>query len=188
MSSHRSPLLPIVLVLLLGTGAWIHVAIQRAGPLSPPDPMHPDFTIRTAHMIEMDGKGVPIRTLDASELRHYSTRGLTEADSPLMIMMDDGRETWHIKSASARVLHRTDEVLLDGPVDIFRPESPGDPPLHVITRDVRFLQNENYAETAQDAVLESQGHRVEGVGLQAWLTEPVRVTLLHEVRGRHELE
>ena len=188
MSRRRNYLLPITLLLLFGLGAWIHVAIRSAAPLAPTDPSRPDYIVRTAHMIEMDGKGIPTRTLDASELRHYSQRDLTEADSPVMVVMDAGRESWRIRSASARVLHGNDEILLDGAVDIQHSETADAPPMHVVTRALRFLQNENYAETDQEALLESPGHRVEGVGLQAWLSEPVRVKLLHEVRGRHELD
>lgn len=178
--------LPLTLTLTLGAGAWIHFALRGAEPLPAADPLRPDFIIRDAHLTEMDRRGEVTRMLEAPEMRHYSPRELTEADSPVLTLFKPG-EQWRIASETARVLHPVSEILLDGQVDILRSETKDSAYLHVITRDVRFLQETNYAETSAPAVIESPGHRVEGVGLQAWLAAPVRVKLLDEVHGIHEL-
>ena len=183
---ERNWTLPVTIGLMVAVGGWIHLSLRNAEPQPPSDPTRPDFIIRDARLTKMDRRGNVTRILEATELRHFSPRELTEADAPVLTLFKPG-EQWRIASATARVLHPDHEVLLDGDVDILRPETKDAAALHVITRDVRFLQDDNYAETAEPAVIESPGHRVEGIGLQAWLNDPVRVKLLDEVHGIHEI-
>ena len=59
--------------------------------------------------------------------------------------------------------------------------------MNVVTRDLRVQPKHSYAETDQPVKVQSGPHRVEAVGLQAWLRPPVRIKLLGHVRGHYEV-
>jgi len=184
----RRLLIPAAIVAFIAIGAWIQLLLTSATPEIPLDEQHPDYIVTSARITEMSETGTPERILEASILRHYSTRDLSEAENPVLELRPADSTHWHVEADSAQVTRHGDEILLEGGVQIDTLEDPARDPMHIRTRDLRVLQKEAYAETAQPTVIESTHHRIEGIGMQAWLEEPVRVKLLTQVRGRHEID
>ena len=180
--------IPLTLAVLAAVGTWIHLLLTEAQPPLSAGIERPSFTVREVRITELTPAGAPSRVLEAAELRHFESSRITDVDAPVLLLTEPNAEPWRIESESGRLFHKTGEVLLAGRVEVDRPAGPGIEPLHVSTRDLRVHQEEEYAETDQAARIEAPGHLVEGEGLQAWLTRPVRVKLLHHVRGRHELD
>jgi len=180
--------IPLTLTVLAAVGTWIHLLLTEEQPALATSAERPSFTVREVRITELNPAGLPNRVLEAVALRHYESSRITDVDAPVLLLTESNAESWRIESESGRLFHKTGEVLLSGRVEVDRPAGPGLEPLHLSTRDLRVHQGEEYAETEQPARIETPGHQVEGEGLQAWFAKPVRVKLLHHVRGRHELD
>lgn len=183
----RRWIVPISLVGLVAVGVWVHLLLKNVAPDMPLDASRPDYVITDLRVIEMTEQGNPGRVLEANQLRHYSRNDLTETDEPLVHIFKNGVVEWHIRGEFGRLVNERTEIILDGPVWIDRAEESEDEPVHITTRDLHIFHEERYAETRQPTVIESTQHRIEGIGLEAWFDKPVRVKLLADVRGRHEL-
>jgi lipopolysaccharide export system protein LptC len=180
--------LPLAVSGIVAVGAWVHFLLQGLAPPQPVDPERPDYVVGDLRVTEMTPAGVPGRTLEATTLRHYSQLGITRTDSPVLTLFENGSEYWHVRAQSGRIRHSDEEILLEGEVRIDRPAVGDAEPLQVFTRDLRIRDQGAFAETPHEARLESPRHKVTGKGLQAWLEAPVRVKLLAQVRGHHELD
>ena len=178
--------LPLAIAAVAATGAWVHFLLSGLSPEMPIDPEHPDYIVRDIRITEITPEGVPGRIVEATELRHYSLLRLTTAEAPLVRLFREGAEDWRVRAEAGRILHRDDEILLEGEVQIDRSATGDTAPLRILTRDLRILDEGRFAETPQPARIESGRQRVTGTGLQAWLETPVRVKLLAQVRGHHE--
>lgn len=183
----RNWLFPAALSGIVLAGAWVHLLLEGAAPDAPLDPTRPDYVVNDLRITEMSADGTPDRVLEAATLRHYSKADLTEADAPLVHLYRDGSPEWHVRGESGRLVRNRTEILLDGKVWIDRESAAGGEPVHITTRDLRIIHGERYAETAEATVIEDSKHRIEGIGLEAWFDSPVRIKLLNEVRGRHEI-
>lgn len=181
-------LLPVAVTGFVAAGAWIHLQLTRLAPESPIDPSRPDAVVRDLRITEMTEAGVAGRILEAEVTRHFSQRGLTEADEPVITLFRGTEGDWKVRGEQGRITHETRAILLAGDVQIDRAARPGLEPLQIVTRDLRILDEGEYAETDQPVSISQPGHDVTGVGLQAWLKPPVRVKLLQHVRGLHELD
>lgn len=180
--------LPLTIAGIVAVGAWVHFLLKGLAPPRPPDPDRPDYVVGDLRITEMTAEGIPGRILEAPTLQHFSQRGITRTDRPVLTIFQDRRENWRVRSESGRIRHSDEEILLEGEVHIDRAAIGDEEPLQIITRDLRIRDQGTYAETREEASLESPRHRVTGKGLQAWLEAPVRVKLLAHVRGHHGLD
>lgn len=180
--------LPLAIMAIAAVGIWIHFLLEGLAPDTPIDPSHADYVVQDLRITEMTAQGVPGRIVEATALRHFGRLGFTDADNPLLRIFREGAEDWRVRSAAGRIRHRDDEILLEGEVQIDRSARGGEAPLQIHTRDLRILDQGRYAETPHAARIESGRQRVTGTGLQARLEAPVKVKLLAQVRGHHELE
>lgn len=183
----RSWIIPVSVIGITAAGIWVHLLLKSAAPDAPLDPSRPDYVISDLRIIEMSEVGDPARVLEADQLRHYSRIDLTETDSPLVHIYREGVPEWHIRGESGRLVNNRTEILLDGNVYIDRAETSKEEPLHVETRNLRILHESSYAESSEETLIQSVQHRIEGIGLEAWFDSPVRVKLLDNIRGRHEI-
>lgn len=184
----RQLTLPVAIAGIVAVGAWVHFLLEGLAPARPPDPDRPDYVVGDLRITEMTPEGIPGRILVAPALRHYSQRGITRTDNPVLTIFQEGRENWRVRAESGRIRHSDEQILLEGGVRIDRAAIGDEEPLQILTRDLRILDQGSYAETREEASLTSPRHRVTGKGLQAWLEAPVRVKLLAQVRGHHELD
>jgi len=181
-------ILPATIAATIGVGVWVHLLLTQATPDAPPEDGRPDYIVGNARITEISETGQPHRILKASTLRHYSARALTEVENPVLDLLPADAQHWRVHADSARITRSGDEILLIGTVEIDTLEPIEDEPMSIRTSDLVVRQDENYAETAQPALIRTPTHRIEGQGLRAWLDRPVRVKLLSHVRGRHEID
>lgn len=180
--------LPLAIMVIVAVGIWVHFLLEDLAPPQPPDPERPDYIVRDLRIIEMTSEGVPGRIVEAKSLRHYSGLDATEAEHPILTIFHEGAENWRVRSESGRILHSDDEILLEGEVQIDRSAVGNIEPLRILTRNLRVLNQGTYAETPHETRIESIRHQVKGTGMKAWLEAPVRVKLLAQVQGHHELD
>ncbi len=176
-----------VLLGLVGASSWV-ARKSEIEQSNQPEPHTPDYYLEsfTATMLGIDG--IPEKRLIAKRMLHYPDDDTTELNEPKMTVYDGNLPPWESRSEKGWVSGDGEEILLQGQVYIDREGSEDSHPIHIITRDLRIHPSRDYAETTEDAFVQSGGSWVESTGMQVWYTQPARVKLLAEVRGRYEPE
>ena len=77
--------------------------------------------------------------------------------------------------------------MLHGEVEIWREGDEGQRTLEILTRELRVLPQEKYAETDEAATINSPTSVTTSIGLRANFAHD-RLELLERVRSRHEME
>jgi lipopolysaccharide export system protein LptC len=149
-------------------------------------PYTPDYWIDNLNALETDPAGVPRRRLEAKRVEHYPDDQSTALLRPQLWLLEPGRPPWHIRSEHGWVSPDGAVLLLQGEVRIDRDGADGVTPVHLRTRDLRVQPKDEYAETTEPVHARSGRHRVDSVGLQAWLRPPVHIKLLADVRAHYE--
>jgi len=136
-------------------------------------------------------------------LRNYNINGelgyITEGLSMVRYPKDDSLEIEQldmqafkkdkaplfVKSDSARISNDGEHVMLTGAVHIHQDKLGGDDSLSIKTEKLFMDNQRDYLETNKAITISTSKHRMEGVGMQAWL-EHRKYRLLSNVRGTHE--
>ncbi|MES9965354.1 MAG: LPS export ABC transporter periplasmic protein LptC [Candidatus Sedimenticola sp. 20ELBAFRAG] len=174
------------LLALTGISWWI---AERSGfqePTAETVKHTPDYFLEGMTTIQMDLDGTPDQELWAERMVHYPDDDSTELTTPRLKLYDKEKPPWRLQAESGWVSGDGDLVLLHGKVKIDRSAAPDVKPIHIVTRDLRVQQEQNYAETDAKITIRTDTDRMEGTGMQAWFNEPVRLKLLANVRGRYE--
>jgi len=185
--STRPLLLTALLMILAGGTWWLRQGVQDDTERQPHPPHTPDYWIDGLNARTMDKEGRPRRLLTAESLLHFPDDQSTELTRPELLLLEDGRPPWRIRSELGWVSRDGELLLLQGEVQIERETDGNVRPMHLVTRDLRVQPKDEYAETEQPARVDSGPHWMESTGLQAWLREPVRIKLLADVRGHYEV-
>ncbi|MEN8175538.1 MAG: LPS export ABC transporter periplasmic protein LptC [Pseudomonadota bacterium] len=184
---RRRPLLvPGIAAALVLTGWWIQHLLAQRLPRDVATERVPDHYVRNFRAVEFSSQGIPEHMLRASGVRHFADEDLSELDNPVFVVEKPGQDLWRIQARRGRVQEHGNLVWLDGEVRVNRAPSASGEAVAIQTRDLRLLRDKAYAETSAPASIETDHHRIEGKGLQAWLEQPTRVKLLSNVRARHE--
>lgn len=181
-------LIAATLVLLAGISWWLG---------NQPPPQAPDTTPKQSSLREVDylvlglnsttmaPTGLPARTLQARELRHFPADDTTELDQPVLTVHQEKGTPWVIESDTGWVSSDGTLVLLNGEVHITREAGADNRPVRLDTHNVRVQPYQDYAETDERVRVRSGKDRVDATGMQAWLRSPARIKLLADVKGHH---
>jgi lipopolysaccharide export system protein LptC len=176
-----------LLLLILAAGSWWLKQHTAPAPQAQPRPAHSaDYWVKDLIARTMDEQGQPRQILKAATLHHYPDDDSTELQSPELLALDPQRPPWRVRSETGWVSPDGELVLLRGLVHIDREATADLQAVKIKTRDLRVQPKNEYAETEQPVFAESGAHKVQSVGLQAWLRAPVRIKLLSDVRGHYE--
>jgi len=175
-------------LLLVAALSW-----QLAQQAPPPQEIPPqatdqrlaDFYVKGLQLTTTDTTGTPTQQLSTSELRYFRAEGNTELTNARLSLPSSEGTPWQISAAAGRLSNGSELVLLSGPVTIHREAGEQNRALELKTRDLRVRPGEGYAETDEKVTVVSGQDRVEAVGLQAWLKQPVRIKLLAQVKARY---
>jgi lipopolysaccharide export system protein LptC len=110
----------------------------------------------------------------------------TRLVEPVLKVFEAGAPPWRVQSERGWVSGDSKLVLLEGSVRITRRGDVHSRPIRILTSNLRVHPSEDYVEGDESVSLETPGHRVEAVGVRAWLREPSRIEFLSQVRGIHE--
>ncbi|OOZ36788.1 LPS export ABC transporter periplasmic protein LptC [Solemya velesiana gill symbiont] len=174
------------LLVMTGISWWIaeRSGIQEGGTEA--EKHTPDYYLEGMTTIQMDEDGIPEQELWAERMTHYPDDDSTELIEPRLKLYDEEKPPWRLSAKSGWISGDGELVLLNGKVKIDRSAAPNVKPIHIVTRDLRIQQDQNYAETDAEITIRTDTDRMEGRGMQAWFNEPVRLKLLANVRGRYE--
>ena len=178
----------LALVIVLAAGTWWLGSVEspRQEPAATPSPPREvDYFIRGLDATEMSLTGLPARTLNARELRHFPTDDTTELLQPRLSIHQQDGPPWIIVSDTGWVSADGSLILLNGEVHITREAGDANRPFQLDTHNLRVQPHPDYAETDEKVRVRSGQDRVNATGMQAWFRSPARIKLLANVKGHH---
>jgi len=147
----------------------------------------PDYYIE--HMVRrsMDELGGLRNVLYAELVLHYPDDDSTELTKPRLEIYNGREHPWYVISETGWISSGNEVVLLHGEVEIWREDEQGLRTLEVLTRELRVLPQEKYAETDEPATINSPTSVTTSIGMRANFAHD-RLELIERVRSRHEME
>lgn len=175
------------LLLISVAGSWWLVRETDRQPAYQPEPHRPDYYLERFSATTLGDDGRPDKQLSADRMLHFPDDDTTELTRPRFTVYDGDLPPWRARAETGWVSGNKELVLLQGRVYIDRSEATGVRPIHIVTRDLKVQPSNNYAETDEDTFAQSSRDWIESRGMQIWFAAPIRVKLLANVRGRHEI-
>ena len=147
----------------------------------------PDYYIE--HMVRrsMDETGAVRNILYADLVLHYPDDDSTELTKPRLEIYNGRQDPWYVIAETGWISSGNEVVLLHGEVEIWREGNEGERSFEVLTSELRVLPQEKYAETDNEATINSPSSVTTSIGLRANFAHD-RLELLERVRSRHEVE
>jgi LPS export ABC transporter protein LptC len=185
---HRFIGLFFILAALLSLTWWMNRLIQPEEIRQPAVGRYPDAYADALVVRTYDEQGGLKQRLRSQRMRFYKEEGVTELRQPML---------WHYNQKGPPVQMRAREGLirsdeetlhLSGPVTIDRPTGADTAPLHIVTQDLTLHFDDTFATTDGPVRIESDEYWMTATGMEAWLKAPLRLKLLHEVRGYYEFQ
>ena len=146
----------------------------------------PDYYMENFVRTAMDAEGIVKDRLRADFMVHYPDDDTSELVQPHMEIYNEADKPWHVVAERAWVGSGNEVVLLYGEVEIWRPGAGGERRIEVLTRDLRVLLQEDYAETDHPATIRSPNTVVNAIGMRANFGRN-RIELVDQVRSRHDV-
>lgn len=175
------------LVLLAAGSWWIAESLAPLEEKSQPRDLGPvDYYSNGLRRTALDETGAPKETLVARALKHYKKGDRTEMEKPVMTLFKKDGKPWIIASDTGTSLAGGKTLLLDGSVEIVRENERGEK-LKILTRDVKYLPDRDYAETAKPVRMFAPQDETAAVGAQIRFEPSLYVKLLADVRRKHEM-
>lgn len=186
MSLLKTFLSNLLLLLLAGATWWL------AENLAPKDTVEAkadsstvDYYSKNIKRIALTPEGKPKEVLFARRMEHHKDDNSTVMNQPVMTLHKKGGEPWVIRSDSGISQGDGKAVLLNGKVFITRKDSKGKE-LKIITANVKYLPDQDFAETAEPLRMLAEGDETRATGAQVQFEPTLKITLLADVWRKHE--
>ena len=149
-------------------------------------PPHSSDYFSTAYSkLEMNELGHPKNRLIADKMVHFSDDLSTEMTKPVMTLYnEDGLPPWVINSETGLLSGDKSDLFLQGKVRINRAATSDQSEVIINTLDLQVKPDDSYAQTAQWAELIMSPHYTEGVGMEVYFENKIRLNLHAKVRSR----
>ncbi len=171
----------MVLLVLAGFSAWLlNKMVSGRSTEVDREVQVPDYTMENFTTWNMEEDGNPKNKLQAAYMAHYPDNDATEFHKPYLQLFRQDRAPLHVIAEKGWATNNNDVLLLEGTVRFWEEDADGATTLEIITRDVRVLVDQEYAETDQPATLIHDRTTVRATGVRAWLKEN-RMELLKNV-------
>lgn len=143
-----------------------------------------DYLMRDFEMISLDDKGQESITLRAPEMQRNAKDQTFQIATPLFLLPDTEGQHWEMRSATAWVSPKGDEVRLSGSVEGRSPEGVG-VPTTFSTERLNVFPRKNLASTDDKVTITRPGSILSGVGFEV-NTQTKQYTLKSQVKTRYE--
>jgi lipopolysaccharide export system protein LptC len=177
-----------LLLVLLAAGSWW--IAERLAPLDEKPQARDfgpvDYYSNGLRRTALDETGAPKETLVAKFMAHYKKGDRSEMEKPVMTLFKKGEKPWIVASETGASLAGGETLLLNGAVEIARENERGEK-LRILTRDVKYLPDRDYAETAKPVRMFAPQDETSGVGAQIHFEPTLHIKLLADVRRKHEM-
>jgi len=175
-----------ILLITLSIGSWWLLQLNGTEDDKITAPSgHPDtFSI---HYVKwaMDEGGRPKKTLLADKIEHYADTGVTRLQNPKVGFSNHQSVTWTITSEAGELSNDGKNLNLTGQVVIERGAAEKQRTLKIITRNLLVKPETNQAETQEPVEMTSPPNVTTGVGMKLFFSEPVKLQLLANVKGKY---
>ncbi len=178
----------LTLVLLAGGAWWL------AEMLNPKDAVEHkverdniDYYSKNITRTVLTTEGTPKEMLFAEMMTHFKgDDDRTELDKPIQTLYKKDGQPWVIHSEEGTLLDGGKVVLLNGNVLITRKNDKGEE-LQIITSNVKYIPEQDYAETAEHVKMLGPNDASTGTGAQVNFEPFLVINLLADVRRKHEI-
>jgi lipopolysaccharide export system protein LptC len=132
--------------------------------------------------------GFLLQMLRTPRMTHFEKSGTTELSRPVVWQFSPDNPPWRMQAEFGVLKRREETIFLPGRVVIERNGKGDIAPYHIVTQDLTLDVKKSFASTSEAVQVNSNQQRLSALGMQAWLNEPPRLKLLHQVRGHYEFE
>lgn len=163
---------------------WVETSLREPAPAESEAPV---LVLEGLRAMRMTAAGQRELVIEAPRLWQLPGQGGTRLERPVLDWYQPDGQTreWRLRAEGGWVAADQQTLLLEGEVVVERTTESGKPPVTLVTRDLRVLPAERYAETVAPTRAVTPGGELRAVGARAWLDQE-RVELLSEVRGVYE--
>ena len=183
MPGWRASLGMVLLIAAMASGwsAWR----QRDVPEAPvAGSARSDYLMRDFEMISLDANGKESVTLRAPEMQRDAGDQTFQIATPLFLLPDSAGQHWEMRSKTAWVSPKGDEIRLQGEVDGRSPEGAA-VPTSFKTERLNVFPRTNLAVTDAAVTLTRPGSLLTGVGFET-NTQTQQYTFKSQVKSRYE--
>lgn len=171
----------LLAAVLSGWSAWK----QRAAPIAAaPAAERSDYVMRDFEMTRLDAKGLESVSLRAPEMQRSAQDRTLQISRPVFQIPDSEGLHWEMRSNSAWVSAKADEVRLQGNVEGRSPEAAAVPTTFK-TESLNVFPRKHLVTTPEAVTITRPGSILRGVGLEVD-TQTRQYTLLSQVKTRYE--
>jgi lipopolysaccharide export system protein LptC len=178
----------LLIVALAGFGWWLSTIGEQESRPEQAELHYPDYYASDLVSVRYNQDGLPQHRLKSVAMRHFADDDTTELEHPIFWQYAAGAAPWRVTATSATLYGNNNKIFMPGEVQIDHAASNGKRPYQITTSDLWAHPDSGYVSTKQRVQITSQGDWLHGVGLQGQLLEPVKIKLLSEVRGYHEID
>jgi lipopolysaccharide export system protein LptC len=146
-----------------------------------------DYYSKNLSRTLMDENGKPKQLLFAVNLTHYVDQDRTELVQPVLTLYGKDGPPWVIHSDNALMPGESDTIFLNGNVLILRERDENGRTLKIVTQNARVQPDNNYAETDEFIQVLSPPDELTGKGAKVHFGDDLKVTILSDVRRKHEI-
>ena len=136
----------------------------------------------------MNEMGLLGSEVKAAKMLHYGDDGSIILETPLLSFYNANLPPWRIEAEHGVLTNSGKNLLLKGQVFASRAAGNGSRALSIKTSDLNVKPEISYAETAYLAELQSPPNITTGIGMQLYFVDPIKITLLSQVRGKYEIQ
>lgn len=179
--------LPALMLAVLALGsAWLVQRLAVDETAEDAELRHdPDFFMNDFVRVSMGPDGLPAEELRAKRLEHYPDTKTHELEEPYVLAHDDDGTPTEVRSERGWVSADQNVILLQGRVYLWEDDLDGSRRLEILTRDLKIINDAEYAETSETALIRTPSGESRSVGLKAWL-EDSRLVLVSQVQTTYE--
>lgn len=173
----------LVLLVLAGLTQWLLSMNETPGAMSS-NAHAPDYTMENFTITAMDMQNRPKHRLQAASMAHYPDNDSSEFASPHITIFSADKAPWDIYAKRGWMSGSRELILLKGDVLIENAQATARDRLRLVTKNLRVLTDEQYAETEQPVTITGQTSITHATGMRAYLKDG-RLQLLSKVRGTY---
>lgn len=175
----------LLLASLLSGIWWVRELMGPAEISRRPTAESPEYYAEQLTVHDYDKTGRLAQTLKTPHMEHYASKAMTELTEPRLWRYNPDTPPWRMQAERALADSRNDSVFMPGGVVIERDADSRNAAYHITTRDLTLETADAHATTAAPVRLESASQWITAIGMEGWLKEPMKLHLLHQVRGHY---
>lgn len=143
-----------------------------------------DYYLENFKITQLNAQGKKKYTLSGVKLMHYRDTDTADVTFPRLLFVDEQAAQWKVNADRAWISKNSDYIHLLGTVNITRVIQETNPPLDIVTSNLKIRTQDHFAETPEQVTIQSPGWQANAQGLTANLTTG-QFSLLSKVKGRY---